>query len=54
MNMYIETKRLILREIVPEDVDAFFAMDSNPEVVKYVGIQPLTDLSQSAEMIKSI
>lgn len=54
MNIYLETERLILREIVPEDVEAFFAMDSNPEVVKYVGIQPLTDISQSAEMIKSI
>ncbi|UFH33243.1 GNAT family N-acetyltransferase [Chryseobacterium sp. C-71] len=54
MNIYLETERLILREIVLEDVEAFFAMDSNPEVVKYVGIQPLTDISQSAEMIKSI
>ncbi|MCI3936919.1 GNAT family N-acetyltransferase [Chryseobacterium aahli] len=54
MNIYLETERLILREIVPEDVEAFFALDSNPEVVKYVGIQPLTDISQSAEMIKSI
>ena len=54
MNIYLETERLILREIVPEDVEAFFAMDSNPEVVKYVGIQPLTDIIQSVEMIKSI
>ncbi|WP_258319655.1 GNAT family N-acetyltransferase [Chryseobacterium chendengshani] len=38
MKIYLETERLILREIVPEDVEAFFAMDSNPEVVKYVGI----------------
>lgn len=54
MNIYLETERLILREIVPEDAEAFFAMDSNPEVVKYVGIKPLTDISQSVEMIESI
>lgn len=52
--IFIETERLILREIIPEDAEAFFAMDSNPEVVKYVGIQPLTDISQSIEMIESI
>ncbi|KQT20523.1 GNAT family acetyltransferase [Chryseobacterium sp. Leaf404] len=52
--IFIETERLILREIIPEDVEAFFAMDSNPEVVKYVGIKPLTDISQSAAMIESI
>ncbi|WP_262152266.1 GNAT family N-acetyltransferase [Chryseobacterium foetidum] len=52
--IFIETERLILREIIPGDVEAFFAMDSNPEVVKYVGIKPLTDISQSAAMIESI
>lgn len=52
--IFIETERLILREIIPEDAEAFFAMDSNPEVVKYVGIKPLTDINQSTEMIESI
>lgn len=42
--VFIEIERLILREIIPEDAEAFFAMDSNPEVVKYVGIKPLTRL----------
>lgn len=52
--IFIETERLILREIITEDAESFFAMDSNPEVVKYVGIKPLTDISQSVEMIESI
>ncbi|WP_312076376.1 GNAT family N-acetyltransferase [Chryseobacterium sp.] len=52
--IFIETERLILREIIPQDAEAFFAMDSNPEVVKYVGIKPLTDISQSVAMIESI
>lgn len=52
--IFIETERLILREIIPEDAEAFFAMDSNPEVVKYVGMKPLTDISQSVAMIEAI
>lgn len=52
--IFIETERLVLREIIPEDAEAFFAMDSNPEVVKYVGIKPLTDISQSIETIENI
>lgn len=52
--IFIETERLVLREIIPEDAKAFFEMDSNPEVVKYVGIKPLTEIGQSIEMIKSI
>ncbi len=54
MKIYLETERLILREILQEDAEAFFAMDSNPEVVKYVGIKPLTDINQSVKMIESI
>ena len=54
MKIYLETERLILREILQEDAEAFFAMDSNPEVVKYVGIKPLTDISHSVKMIESI
>ena len=52
--IFIETERLVLREIIPEDAKAFFEMDSNPEVVKYVGMKPLTEIGQSIEMIKSI
>ncbi len=52
--IFIETERLLLREIIPEDTEGFFAMDTNPEVVKYVGIKPLTDIGQSVEMIKNI
>jgi len=52
--IFIETERLLLREIIPEDAEGFFSMDSNPEVVKYIGIKPLTNISQSVEMIKNI
>lgn len=50
----LKTERLILREIISEDAEAFFLMDSNPEVVKYVGVKPLTDISQSIEVVENI
>lgn len=33
----LETKRLILREIEPGDFDALYRMNSNAEIMKYVG-----------------
>lgn len=54
MKLPIITERLILRKLVPEDLDDMFLLDSNPEVVKYVGIQPLTKKEESAKMIENI
>lgn len=33
----LETPRLVLRELVPADVEAIFRIQSNPEVVRYFG-----------------
>ena len=54
MNIRIETERLILRPFTEDDVDRLFLLDSNPEVMKYVGQKPLTKIEQSAEVIKMI
>jgi len=54
MKLPIITERLILRKLVREDLDDMFLLDSNPEVVKYVGIQPLTKKEESAKMIENI
>ena len=54
MKLPIITKRLILRKITAEDVDAMFSLDSNPEVMKYVGVQPFTQKEESAKMIENI
>ena len=45
MRVFAETQRLILREILPDDVDGFFEMDSDPEVHTYLGNKPVTDKS---------
>lgn len=40
MSIYIETKRLILREFIETDVINLFKLDSNPIVHKYLGNNP--------------
>lgn len=54
MNIRIETERLILRPFLGNDVERLFLLDSNPEVMKYVGVKPLTKIEQSAEVVKMI
>jgi [ribosomal protein S5]-alanine N-acetyltransferase len=38
----LTTARLLLREIVPADLDAFVAIQNDPEVTRYFGRAPLT------------
>ncbi|HXF60333.1 MAG TPA: GNAT family protein [Caldilineaceae bacterium] len=47
----IETERLLLREILPEDVDAIFRIFANEEVTRYYDLVTYTDPSQAAELI---
>ncbi len=50
----IETERLILREFLTSDDEAFFEMDSNPEVHKYLGNNPINTIEQARVVIASI
>ncbi|WP_234108676.1 GNAT family N-acetyltransferase [Chryseobacterium sp. R2A-55] len=50
----IETERLILRELVPEDSERMFLLDSSHEVMKYLGMKPLTKIEETAEIIQKI
>ena len=52
--IFIETAGLILREIIFEDVERIFLLDSNPAVMKYIGVKPVTTLVESEETIKKI
>lgn len=52
--MQLETKRLILRKFEEDDVERMFLLDSNPEVMKYIGMQPLTDKKESEKVIQMI
>lgn len=54
MNIFTETKRLILREIVPEDAEAMFEMDSDPEVHRYLGNHPVKSIDEIKDVIQFI
>ena len=54
MEIYIETERLVLREILPTDELGLFELDSNPEVHKYLGGHPVQNIEQIRTVIKNI
>ncbi len=54
MKIFIETDRLILREMVPTDVDGMFELDSDPLVHKYLGNNPVTSKEQVMKYINFI
>jgi len=54
MNIYIETERLILRKFVEEDYERLFLLDSDPEVMKYIGMPTLRKAEESKEVVKMI
>lgn len=54
MKIFAETERLILREILPTDVDGLFELDSDPEVHKYLGNNPVTNKEQIIDVISFI
>ena len=54
MKTTIETERLILRPVTLEDTQDFFEMDSNPNVHKYLGNNPVKTIEQSKAWIKDI
>lgn len=52
--MYIETERLILREILPTDELGLFELDSNPKVHTYLGEKPVQNMEQIRTVIRNI
>ena len=54
MKIFVETDRLILREIVNSDVDAMYELDSDPEVHKYLGNKPVKSIEESQKAIDFI
>lgn len=54
MKLPIITERLMLRQLNEEDVDNIFLLDSNPDVMKYVGVSPITEREESAKMLENI
>ncbi|MEZ4779598.1 MAG: GNAT family N-acetyltransferase [Flavobacteriaceae bacterium] len=50
----LETPRLRIREMRLTDLDGMFALDSNPNVHRYLGNNPVKTKAEALEMIKSV
>lgn len=51
MKVILETKRLVLRTFTPDDAKMFYDLCKDPEVVKYVGEQPLKSEEQALKIM---
>lgn len=51
MTFHIETERLILRELRPEDAPGMFELDSNADVHRYLGNNPIHSIDQADNVI---
>lgn len=54
MRYYIETERLIMRDVLPTDDEGMFALDSDPEVHRYIGRNPVQTIEESRKIIQFI
>jgi ribosomal-protein-alanine N-acetyltransferase len=54
MKSFIETERLILREMIPSDDAGMFELDSNPEVHRFLGKKPVKHIDESRLMIQNL
>lgn len=54
MKIFAETPRLIRRELVADDAPGMFALDSNPAVLRFIGVPPQTSIEQSRAIIEFV
>ncbi|QNL47872.1 GNAT family N-acetyltransferase [Olivibacter sp. SDN3] len=54
MKIFLETNRLILREIVLQDIDGMFELDADPDVHKYLGNNPVKNKGEAEKNIDFI
>jgi ribosomal-protein-alanine N-acetyltransferase len=54
MKPFLETERLILREIISSDVEGMFELDSNPEVHLFLGNKPVKHIGESYAYIDNV
>jgi RimJ/RimL family protein N-acetyltransferase len=53
MKVVLETERLLLRHFTEADADALMAVESEPDVLRYVGRKPLADVDDYRNKIRS-
>ena len=54
MKIFAETERLILREILPTDIDGMFELHSDPEVHRFLGNKTIASKEQATDLINFV
>ena len=49
--MIFETDRLLVRQYVEEDAEAFFKLNTDPQVLRYVPDQALLSVEQARQLL---
>ncbi len=52
--IHLTTQRLILRDLEETDIEGIFGLDSDPEVLRYIGTPLMKDRSEAANVITLI
>ena len=47
----LETPRLVLREMTPEDAESAYILNSDPEVLRYTGDDPFESVEEACEFL---
>jgi RimJ/RimL family protein N-acetyltransferase len=51
MKVILETDRLLIREYVEEDAEAFFKLNTDPQVLRFVPDKPLLSVEQAQQIL---
>lgn len=53
MNKILETQRLYLREMTPEDAEVAYILNLDPEVLRYTGDDPFESIEEAKTFLES-
>ena len=53
MKFELETERLILRELVVNDAEAFYRLNENPNVLRFTGDESFSNVEDAVEFLKN-
>ena len=49
----LETERTYMRNLIPDDAENFFALNLDPEVMRFTGDNPFNSLEESREFLRN-
>ena len=53
MKEILQTERLLLRELNPDDAENFYKLNLNPNVIKYTGNSAFKDIDEAKEFLEN-